>query len=422
MTTTTGTAPPPTRPGLGAAVSSLRGNRRFQLLWTSNLLFFGAGWTQTIVLGWMAYTMTHSEFLVGVFTAARLGPMLLGPLSGALADRYSKVKLLIAASLWATVGLSVVALLAGLDRLPFWGLVLGGLIIGLAQSPSQPARAALAVELVGRGNVSNANALNALAINSMQVIGPAVGGSLIALIGAPLTLWLSVLWYAAALLLILPLRKHRSATPRRREPVLAMTLSGFRVLGTNRLAAAVLAVTLAANCTLWPVYQSFMPVFAERVLLLDAAGLGVLMTCAGAGGLLGSLAIAALGDFRRKGALFVLGTCAWAALWVLFSLSSLPWLSFLLMAAIGVLGSCFVVLQSTLLLLATDPLVHGRMLGLQELAIGIMPVSTLGLGALAQVIGLPGTTRIAGGLVILLLSLLMWRVPGILKFSGRTPT
>ncbi|HET6741215.1 MAG TPA: MFS transporter, partial [Kribbella sp.] len=158
----------------GRTLSSLRDNRAFRLFWFSNLFFFGGVWTQTLVLGWLAYESTHSDFLVAVFTAVRLAPLLLGPFAGAFADRHNRVRLLIIAASWALVAVSAVATLASLGKASYWVLVVGGLAIGLAQSPSQPARASLVMDLVGRQNLSNANALNSMALNMTQVIGPAL--------------------------------------------------------------------------------------------------------------------------------------------------------------------------------------------------------------------------------------------------------
>ncbi|MGW0997157.1 MFS transporter [Streptomyces sp. NPDC002523] len=409
------------KPGLRAALASLRGNRPFQRLWFSNVFFFGGVWTQTLVLGWLAFETTHSEFLVAVFTAARLAPMLLGPVAGAVADRHNRVRLLTIACAWAMGAVAVVAALATVGRLPYWGLVVGGLAIGLAQSPSQPARASLVLELVGRENLSNANALNAMALNMTQVIGPGLGGAMIAVIGAPAALWVSTAWYGASLVLLLPLHEYGKVVHDEAQSVLAMVAGGFRSVGRNPLAVAVLLVTLAANTLLWPVYQSFMPVFAEESLGLDAAGLGALLTCSGIGGLVGSLVIAGLGDFRRKGALFVVGTAVWAVLWAFFALSHTVSLSFALMSMIGLSSAAFGVLQTTLLLMTTDPAVHGRALGLQELAIGIMPVATLALGLIAERAGVARTVFAAGLLLVVVLGLVAVRVPALLKFSGRSP-
>jgi predicted MFS family arabinose efflux permease len=180
----------------------------------------------------------------------------------------------------------------------------------------------------------------------------------------------------------------------------------------------VLLVTLAANVLIWPVYQVFMPIFAIDVLHLDAAGLGWLLTCSGIGGLTGSIIIASMGDFEFKGGLFVLGTAAWGFLWFLFALSHNTATSFILMICIGVMSASFGVLQTTLLLMTTEPRVQGRALGMQELAIGIMPFSSLILGGIAQGIGVGPTTQGSALLLSLLMVILAIRVPELLRYSG----
>lgn len=418
MTPTSPSLPP--GPGLATALASLRGNRRFQLLWFSNLFFFGGVWTQTLVLGWLAFELTQSEFLVAVYTAVRLCPLLLGPFGGVLADRHNRVRILLVACGWAAIAVAAVALLASWGLASYPIVVFGGLAIGLGQSPSQPARASLVLELVGRENLSNANALNALALNTTQVIGPALGGLMIAGLGAAAALWISTAWYLLSLLLLLPLRGAGHLVDRHSSPADRTTMvQGFATVLRDRLTVAVLLVTLAANVLIWPVYQSFMPVFAAEQLGLDAAGLGVLLTCAGIGGLVGSLVIAGLGDFRFKGGLFVLGTAAWGLAWTAFALSHVPALSYVLMAVIGLCSAAFGVLQTTLLLMTSDRSVHGRALGLQELAIGIMPASSLVLGLVAQQVGVSVTTAVAGALLAGFLVLLAIRVPRLLRYDGR---
>ncbi|WP_427890735.1 MFS transporter [Kribbella sp. GL6] len=403
---------------VGRTLGSLRDNRAFRLLWLSNLFFFGGVWTQTLVLGWLAYESTHSDFLVAVFTAVRLAPLLLGPFSGAFADRHNRVRLLIIAASWALVAVSAVATLASLGKATYWVLVVGGLAIGLAQSPSQPARASLVMDLVGRNNISNANALNSMALNMTQVIGPAIGGLMITGLGAPAALWVSTFWYGVSLVALLPLRAFGQVVGGHTESAVRMVTSGLREIARNRLASTVLLVTLAANTMLWPVAQSFMPVFAQESLGLNAAGLGWLLTCAGVGGLTGSLVIAWLGDFRFKGGLFVVGTSIWGALWALFALSHNVVLSFVLMTGIGVMSAAFGVLQTTLLLMTTPEPLHGRALGVQELAIGIMPVASLALGAFAEHYGVNITTFVSAVLLVTTLGALALWTPSLLRYSG----
>lgn len=361
--------------------------------------------------------MTGSPFYLALFTAVRLAPLLLGPFSGVISDRFNRVRLLLGACTWTLCAVSIVATIVTLDRASYWVLVLGGLAIGLGQSPSQPSRSSLVLDLVSREHLSNANALNSMAMNMTQVIGPAAGGAMISTFGAPSALWISTAWYAISLIALLPLRSMKTSRQAHHQPAIGMLVDGFRTVLSSRLSAAVLGVTLCANILIWPVYQAFVPVFAVDILGLDAAGLGWLLTCVGVGGLTGSLIIASLGDFRFKGSLFVLGTGVWGVLWALFGMSNSTPLSFVLMIVIGVMSASFGVLQTTLLLMTTDPAVQGRALGLQELAIGIMPVSALMLGAIANRVGVGPTTTVCGLLLAVCMITIAARVPALLRYG-----
>jgi len=402
-------------------LTSLRISKQFRFLWVSNMFFFGGAWTQTLIFSWLVLEKTGSTFLLALFTAVRLAPLLLGPFGGVISDRFDRVRFLIVSTCWTLVTISLVTVAISLDRAPYWVLLLGGLSIGLGQSPSQPARSALVLDVVSRENLSNANALNAMAMNMTQVIGPAMGGGMISAFGAPAALWVSTTWYVVSLVALFPLL---AATFERHvfiEPARSMIVGGFRTVVTNRLTATIIVITLFANILIWPVYQTFVPVFAVEILGLDAAGLGWLLTCVGAGGLVGSLAIASLGDFRFKGGYFVIGTGVWGALWALFALSTNTALSFALMFAIGVMSAPFGVLQTTLLLMTTEPRIQGRALGMLQFAIGVMPISALVLGSIADQIGVSATTAICGVLMAASMVAVGLKVPEMLGYSGIEP-
>ena len=398
--------------------SSLLHYPRYRLLWISNLFFFAGVWTQTLVLGWLVFDMTHSEFSVAIFTAARLAPMMFGPLAGVISDRFDRPRLLLTASGWAFCMISVVALLVALDRITFWGLVFGGFCIGLAQSPSQPARFTLVAELVGRKSLSNANALNSIVLSMTQVIGPALGGAMIAAFGAAAALSISALWYLVSFLALWPIRNVKNSHTVEKEPLRRLLTTGFRTIAANRLLTAVLTITFAANIFLWPIYHGFMPVIAKEHLGLSPQGLGWLLACAGLGGFTGALVIASLGDFRFKGGLFLFGTATWGSLWALFALSSSVPLSFVLMALIGLAASPFGILQTTLLLMMTEPQVQGRVMGIQELTIGVMPFASLMLGTAAEAFGIIHVVLVSGTSLAIFLAILAMRVPALLRYSG----
>ncbi|MDL9980191.1 MFS transporter [Microbacterium sp. ASV49] len=408
--------------GIAAAAlrpfASLQEPGGFRALFVSNIAFFTGAWSITFVLGWMVYEQTHSEVDLAVFTSVRLAPLLLGPLAGVLSDRFERRRLLLVASAWSLVATAAIAALATAGNPAYPALLAAGLAIGIAQSPSQPARAALAAELVEPALLSNANALNSLVFSSTMMLGPAVGGVLVSAFGAPAALWVTAAWYAASFISMQRVPADRPRVTEHHDGAWRMLADGARDILRIRVVSAVLAITILANTLVFSISSGFMPVFARDVLSLDAAGLGALMTCWGVGGTAGSLIVAGLGDFQRKGAVFLGGTALMGLMFALFGLTTAPWLAFLLLTCTGLVSSTFGVLQTTLILSATPPQLQGRAMGLQELAIGAMPLAALLVGATAHVVGIGLTTFLFGMLLAVLLVVIAVTVPALLRYDG----
>lgn len=398
--------------------ASLRSSPDFRYLWLSNLFFVGGNWSLTLVLSWLIYDSTGSEFLLAVYSAVRLTPLWLGPVSGVIADRFDRVLIVKIATVWSFAIAALLALSVSVGYEPYWLLVAGGLLAGFAQSPSQPARASLTLELVGRKNIANANGLNSMAMGLLQGIAPAIGGVVISRFGVSVGLWYASGFYVVAMLFIWRIAPVVRTVRVEHEPILRMVVSGLRIILTSRLTATVLGITLAANLLVWPIYFSFMPVFAKDVLGLDATGLGWLLLCYGMGSFLGAFIMASLGNFRRKGAAFVYGSMALGACWALFGLSQHVTLSFLLIGCVGLMVATYSVMQTTLMLMTCPPEVQGRALGVQELAIGATPIAALAQGAIATSIGVGLMTFFAGALFVIVLVIMALRVPELVRYTG----
>ncbi|GAB6856856.1 MFS transporter [Microbacterium xylanilyticum] len=406
---------------IGAALlrpfSSLHGNPGFRALLLSNIAFFGGTWTLSFVLGWMVFQETGSTILVAVFTTVRLLPLLLGPISGVISDRMDRKRLLVIACILAITTVVVLGGLALVGLASFGVLTAGGLLVGLAHSPSQPARAALVAGKVPAAQLSNANALNAMAMNTTLMIGPAVGGLTISAFAAPAALWIGSLWFVASLIALRGVHGGYIAPETPHGSVWRMLAAGVRAIVRLPVVPAVLLITIAVNTMIWSIHQGFMPVFAKD-MRLDAAGLGLLLTGFGLGGIVGSLVIAAIGDFRWKGAVFVCGIAGMSVCWILFALARPPALAAAIFVAAGLISSVFGVLQNTLMLSATPPGLQGRAMGLQELAIGAQPIAALAIGAAAQVIGIAATTVISAGLLLLFLAAMALASPALMRYHG----
>ena len=382
----------------------LRGYPDFRALWWSTLFAWSAWWGLNVVLLWLAFDITRSEFAVSAAAAAGLAPMLLGPVGGLLADRLHRPRLLIGAqSLGLATGV-VIALLVTLDRAEYWHVVVATALLGLTTQPLMPTRFTLTIDLVGERRVSSANAVTTAGMLGSRMVVPTVAGALIATFGADVALWFSAAWYLPA---SWPLLRIGDA---RRGPRSAMTaapaevVDGFRYALASPALRALLLVTVLANILGWPVILGFLPVFAEEVFDVGAAGLGMIVGVHGLGALIAALAIASWGDFRRKGMLYLVATVLFGLGLTAFALSGGFALALLLIFFAGIGGSGFGVMQSTVTMLLSPPEARGRVLGVLMISIGVLPGAMLVQGAAASSLGVVATTA-ASGLLLAALTL-----------------
>ena len=395
------------------AARSPLADARFRNLWISTGLFFSGFWAQTVVLAWLAFVLTDSEFAVAAFTAARFAPLLIGPLGGVIADRTDRPRAL-RLSIAIACGIGVlVAALATFGEIAYWQVLVAGLLIGLMQAPLQPVRFTLTMDIVGRDLILTANALSMAAMFGSRIVAPAIAGWVIGSAGGDWALWFSAAWYVPAWLLIGSLREVERASPTAGGRVLAHVLEGFRIAVRHREMAGVLLASVAANVFAWPIVQGFMPVFAEQVLDVGAAGLGVLVAANGLGSLFGALAIAALSDFPRKGRLFLVATGTFGLLLTAFDLTDQMPVAVALIFLAGFASAGFGVMQSTLMLLLAPAEVRGRAMGVLMLSIGALPISLLVVGAIAGAVGVITTTIVAGVMLAIAMALLAVGAPGV---------
>ena len=377
-------------------LESLRAYPDFRALWWSTLFAWSAWWGQNVVLIWLAFDLTRSEFAVSAAAAAGLTPMLLGPVGGLLADRLHRPRLLIGAqSLGLATGVTIAALVT-LDRAEYWHVVVATALLGLTTQPLMPTRFTLTIDLVGERRVSSANAVTTAGMLGSRMIVPAAAGALIAAFGADVALWFCTAWYLPASWPLLGIKDARRGPRSAVTAAPAEVLHGFRyALGSPAL-RALLLVTVLANILGWPVILGFLPVFAEEVFNVGAAGLGLIVGVNGLGALLTALAIASRGDFRWKGMLYLVATVLFGLALTGFALSGGFALALLLVFIAGIGGSGFGVMQSTVTMLLSPPEARGRVLGVLMISIGVLPGATLVQGAVASSLGVVTTTAASG--------------------------
>ncbi|HJR50903.1 MAG TPA: MFS transporter, partial [Gemmatimonadales bacterium] len=287
-------APPGSAGAAPHAFAEILRDVSYRRLWLSGLFVNGARWMDLVLLGWLAFQLTDSPFMVAVAAFARSAPMmLLGPFAGLVADRMHRGRvLLFTQSLGIVTGLALAALFfAGWGR--FWPMVALQTLFGVLWALDFPARRTALYALVGSRRVATAVSLETVSMQVAKMVGPVLAGIGLARYGpAPCYAAVSVL-YAVGLAVFIGL-PARIGGPDARDPasVVSSLGAGFREAWHEPAVRAVLIITVLMNVLFFP-YQHMLPVFARDVLAVGPVALGILVAADGCGALIGALTIAA---------------------------------------------------------------------------------------------------------------------------------
>jgi len=259
-------SPGPGRAPVGRpdAISSLR-DPQFRWLFSSNLAFFMAMSAQMLVRGWLAWDLTDSELALGSVSFAVAVPMLvIAPFGGVISDRVERRNLIIAGQASLILGeLAILGLLVT-GLLQFWHLLVLATLMGCAFPFIMPARQAIVVSVVGKQGLANAMALNMMGMNSTRVLGPAMGGYLLYLLGTEGAYAVSVGLYVIALLCMLAVHRSPPHAQARDLSILRSMAEGGRYILDHRLVLVLLFFGLVPMFLAMP-FQTLLVVFADEI-------------------------------------------------------------------------------------------------------------------------------------------------------------
>ena len=364
-------------------------HRDFRLLWIATLLSSTARWADMVVIGWLTLEVTDSPLMVGIVTAAKMAGYLAAPFMGVVADRVDRRLLLIIAAGVNLIVAALMLLLVALDSLALWHIIVLALAGSFTWALDNPTRQALVPDLVGKDALTNAIALNAVAIEITVVAGPALGGLLIPALGMAGAYALITAIYVADVAVLLLLRQVRHATPHAPESPLRSLLGGLRYVWGNQAVLLLLVIAFLMNLLAAPYRYAFLPVFARYILDAGPAGYGMLTAMAGVGALVAGLWVVSLGNFGRKGRMLVWSSFAWPASLLLFAFSTSYAISLFLVFVAGLTQAIVWTVIATLILGNTAPAMRGRVMGLRTGVVASLPLGNLLAGAVAERFGAP---------------------------------
>lgn len=390
-------------------------NEDFIRVWLTGLLAGVMRWMEILAIGVYTLEQTGSAFMVALMYFARTGPTpLCGPLAAMLAERVSRRVLLVGGlSLMVTVSASLL-LLALTGRLALWQVALGTACAGVVWSLEHTVRRTIVRDVVRVERVGNAISLDAGTLNATRMIGPLIGGALMAAIGLQGAYALGVLFYAVGALCIM--RISAPLTPTALAPVslLGGLRDALRYVSGQPALAGVLMVTIIMNLFGFP-YTSMVPVIGKEQLGLDSAGIGLLMSAEGAGAVLGALVLALRVQRRHYHRVFSAGSLAFLVAMYGLSAANGVAVAALCLFGAGVGLGGFSAMQSTILLTGTDPAMRSRVMGMLVVSIGAGPLGVLLLGALAEALGATTALGLTSMVGMGLLALALWRAPQLLR-------
>lgn len=383
------------------------GHRNYRLFFTGQAISLTGTWMQAVAQDWLVLQVSGGQpFWLGVVSAAQfLPPMILGLFGGVIADALPKRQTLRATQVVMLILAATLAIMTASGQVTVGMIVILAVLLGCTSSIDMPVRQSFSIELVGPEDVGNAVSLNASIFNAARVIGPALAGVLIGVVGIPAAFAINAVSFLASIAALQLMRDdelHRARilnVPRSPGEVRDNLAEGLGyVRHTPIVLMAVTVVGVVA--TLGMNFNVLTPPLAQQVLGSDAAGYGFLMTASGIGALTAAVTLVLAGQprtWRIAVGAIILGTAS-----VLLSFSRSYPLSLLLMAPIGFGGVFMAATANATIQLHSPDGLRGRVMSVYTTVFSAsVPIGGIATGTLAATLGVPVTIAISGGLSLL---------------------
>lgn len=347
---------------------------------------------------WLVYRLTDSEFLLGLVAfLGQIPALAISPIAGVYIDRWDRHRVLVVTQVLSMLQVGILAGLTLSGHVRVSDILLLQLVQGLINAFDTPARQSFVVQMVeDRTDLPNAIALNSSLVNGSRMIGPAVGGVLIAAVGEGWCFAIDALSYIAVIGSLLVMKVQPTATAPEVVPMGAALAAGYRYVSEFvPVRSGLLLVALIS--TLGLPYQVLMPVIASDVLAGGADTLGLLVTSVGLGALAGTLYLAARHTVLGLGRRIAQSTILFGVALIAFSFSSSLWISLLVLPFSGAGFITAIAATNTVVQTVVPETLRGRVMSFYTMAfLGTAPLGSLFAGWAAERIGAQNTIAVGG--------------------------
>ncbi len=386
------------RGGLAFMLRAL-GHRNYKLFFSGQSVSMIGTWMTRIATSWLVYRLTGSALLLGVVGfAGQIPSFVFAPFAGVLVDRWDRHKLLVATQVLAMLQSLALAILALTGLIKIWHVIALSIFQGVINAFDMPARQAFVVEMVERReDLPNAIALNSSMVNAARLLGPSIGGVVIAAVGEGWCFMIDGVSYLAVIASLLAMNiTPRANRTKKGVNMLSQLREGWRYATGFAPIRKVLLLLALVSLVGMP-YTVLMPVFANEILRGGPSTLGLLMAASGVGALIGAMFLAARRSVLGLGKYIPLTAAAFGSGLIAFSFSRVLWLSLPLMVLTGLGFMVQMAASNTVLQTIVEEDKRGRVMSFYTMSfMGTAPFGSLLAGSLAERIGAPRTLMFGG--------------------------
>lgn len=364
-------------------------HRNFQLYFGGQLISNIGTWMQIIAQGWVVYQISHSELALGLVAFASAIPTLvISPWGGVVVDRMSRRNLLIMTQSGAMLLAFALAALTFANVMQEWHVIVLSALLGVINAFDAPARQALVPEMVGKRDLPNAIALNSMMFNSARIIGPALAGLMLAIVGAAWCFTINGISFFAVIIGLWLMKLPPSQRINHTTSPWQQLVLGIRYAAGNREISALILLSLVFSI-FGISYFTVLPAFVEKTLHQGALVYGWINAASGLGAVTGAFLLAHRVSNGKRGQLLVWTNIAFPLLLIGFSFTSLYPLSLVLAFGLGLGFMVQFTTINTLLQTRVEDEFRGRVMGLYTITFfGFAPFGNLAIGALGEKLGL----------------------------------
>lgn len=366
--------------------------REFRLLWSAQASTSMVMWMDQVARGWLMYELTNSPVQLGLVRGIQALPiLLLSPVAGSAADRYSRKAQIVIAQVLDGLMYAAVALLILTNQIQPWHVYATAFGTAVVQTFQQPARAAMIADTVPLKLLTNAIGLNSIGFNVARSTGPAWAGLLIATCGTASSYALQAGIYLLAILWTVRMRPPQRAAdaPASSAPRVSFgqsIIEGWTFSWQNEAVRTGLLVAMFASFFIAP-FTTLLPVFARDLLRIGATGQGMLLTAMGVGALCSAVLIASLGDQLPRGLLMLGGVLVYGLSVMGFAVSPSFTLSLGLMTLVGLAHVSSHALVQTVIQTYSPAAFRGRTMAIFHMNQVVLTLGSLLVGVLAALVG-----------------------------------